>query len=91
MQLLGHFSTKGRHQSHCYLLLSFPTSAGPVNLTCFFASNLGGVGLASHASQWKYNTNVKEYFVETETKQTIKASELRRKQEICDMGEPFKQ
>ncbi|CAL1142065.1 unnamed protein product [Cladocopium goreaui] len=38
--------------------------------------------------QWKYNPNIREYFVETETKQTIKQSELRKQQEISDCGDP---
>lgn len=41
------------------------------------------------ASRWKYNANVREYFVETETKQTVKQSELRKQQELCDLGETY--
>ena len=41
------------------------------------------------ASSWKYNANIREYFVETETKQSIKQSELRRQQEISDLGETY--
>lgn len=40
---------------------------------------------------WKYNPDIKEYFVETVTKQTIKQSEMRKRTEITDLGEPFQQ
>lgn len=41
----------------------------------------------SDASKWKYDTSVREYFVETTTKQTIKQSELLRQQEVSDLGD----
>ena len=39
------------------------------------------------ARSWKYDTSVREYFVETCTKQTIKNTEMSKKQEIADGGE----
>lgn len=41
------------------------------------------------ASAWKYDTAIKEFFVETTTKQTLKLSELRKKTEISDLGAPL--
>lgn len=41
------------------------------------------------ASAWKYDTSIKEFFVETSTKQTLKLSELRKKTEISDLGDPL--
>jgi len=43
------------------------------------------------ARSWKYDTSVQEFFVETTTKQTIKQSELRKQQEISDLGDTFQQ
>ncbi|CAK9067189.1 unnamed protein product [Durusdinium trenchii] len=46
---------------------------------------------AALVRSWKYDTNVKEYFVETSTKQTIRSSEMHKQQEICDAGDPLQQ
>lgn len=40
---------------------------------------------------WKYDSRIKEYFVELETKQTIRESELRKRTEISDLGDPHQQ
>ena len=42
---------------------------------------------ASHDRAWKYDAAVKEYFVETSTKQTIRQSELLKRQETHEAGE----
>ena len=42
--------------------------------------------LYPHPRKWKYDPSVLEYFVETSTKQTIKQSEVLRRQEIIDKG-----
>lgn len=38
---------------------------------------------------WKYDNTIREYFVETETKQTIKESEMIKRTETADLGESF--
>jgi hypothetical protein len=37
---------------------------------------------------WKYNNRVKEYFVETGTKQTVRQTEMQKRTEASDQGEP---
>ena len=39
------------------------------------------------ARVWKYDSSVKEYFVETNTKQTIRVSETHKRTEIEDKGD----
>ena len=48
-------------------------------------------GVLSWPRNWKYDNKVKEYFIETSTKQTIRQSELQRRTEISDRGEPLQQ
>ena len=43
------------------------------------------------ARRWKYDTEVKEYFVETSTKQTIRNTELYKRHETCDAGDALQQ
>ncbi|CAK9087108.1 unnamed protein product [Durusdinium trenchii] len=40
---------------------------------------------------WKYDSSVKEYFVETSTKQTIRQSEILRRQEVHEGDVPWLQ
>ena len=43
------------------------------------------------ARRWKYDTEVREYFVETSTKQTIRNTELYKRQDVCDAGDALQQ
>ena len=47
------------------------------------------LGHNSSVRSWKYNNRVKEYFVETSTKQTLRQSELLKRSEVSDQGEPW--
>ena len=42
---------------------------------------------ASTASAWKYDSAVREFFVETCTKQTIRQTELQKQQEVVDASD----
>ncbi|CAK9040641.1 Uncharacterized protein SCF082_LOCUS23584 [Durusdinium trenchii] len=46
---------------------------------------------AALVRSWKYDTNVKEYFVEMSTKQTIRSSEMYKQQETCEAGDSLQQ
>lgn len=93
-------TSKGCYQKHHLLLLTFPQRSRAAKLAWLKLWTTNGLEMFeiyhdlpltpcdfSDASKWKYDTSVREFFVETTTKQTIKQSELLRQQEVSDLGD----